>query len=89
MSFENILFEIREPLAIVTLHRPKVLNALNQATFSELERAFTELAASESVRAILLTGAGERAFAAGADMQIGDDFGDRGPEACRSRSAHS
>ena len=69
MSFENILFEIREPLAIVTLHRPKVLNALNQATFSELEGAFTELAASESVRAILLTGAGERAFAAGADIQ--------------------
>jgi enoyl-CoA hydratase len=69
MSFENILFEIREPLAIVTLNRPKVLNALNQATFTELERAFTELAASESVRAILLTGAGEKAFAAGADIQ--------------------
>src|SRR5271156_4959350 len=69
MSFENILFEIREPLAVVTLNRPKVLNALNRATFTELETAFTELAASESVRAILLTGAGEKAFAAGADIQ--------------------
>ena len=69
MSFENILFEIREPLAILTLNRPKVLNALNQATFTELEAAFTELAASDSVRAILLTGAGEKAFAAGADIQ--------------------
>ncbi len=69
MSFENILFEIREPLAILTLNRPKVLNALNQATFTELETAFTELTASESVRAILLTGAGEKAFAAGADIQ--------------------
>jgi enoyl-CoA hydratase len=69
MSFENILFEIREPLAIVTLNRPRVLNALNRATFNELETAFTELGASESVRAILLTGAGEKAFAAGADIQ--------------------
>jgi enoyl-CoA hydratase len=69
MSFENILLEIREPLAIVTLNRPKVLNALNQATFTELESAFKELAASENVRAVLLTGAGEKAFAAGADIQ--------------------
>jgi enoyl-CoA hydratase len=69
MNFENILFEIREPLATLTLNRPKVLNALNQATFTELEAAFTELAASDSVRAILLTGAGEKAFAAGADIQ--------------------
>jgi enoyl-CoA hydratase len=69
MSFQNLLFEIREPLAIVTLNRPKVLNALNQATLAELEKAFTELAASESIRAILLTGAGEKAFAAGADIQ--------------------
>jgi enoyl-CoA hydratase len=69
MSFENLLFEIREPFAIVTLNRPKVLNALNRATFAELELAFTELAASKSVRAILLTGAGEKAFAAGADIQ--------------------
>lgn len=69
MSFENILFEIREPLAIVTLNRPRVLNALNQATFAELKKAFTELAASASIRAILITGAGEKAFAAGADIQ--------------------
>jgi len=69
MSFENILFEIREPLAILTLNRPRVLNALNRATFTELHKAFTELAASESIRAILITGAGEKAFAAGADIQ--------------------
>jgi enoyl-CoA hydratase len=69
MNFENILVEIREPLAILTLNRPKVLNALNHRTFTELETAFTELAASDSIRAILLTGAGEKAFAAGADIQ--------------------
>jgi enoyl-CoA hydratase len=69
MNFENILLDIREPIAVLTLNRPKVLNALNRATFAELECAFTELAASDSVRAILLTGAGEKAFAAGADIQ--------------------
>jgi len=69
MSFENILFEIRGPLAVITLNRPKVLNALDRVTFTELETVFTELAASDSVRAILLTGAGEKAFAAGADIQ--------------------
>ncbi len=68
MRFENLLFDIREPLAIITLNRPKVLNALNHATFSELEIVFNELAASATVRAILVTGAGERAFAAGADI---------------------
>jgi enoyl-CoA hydratase len=69
MNFENILVEIREPLATVTLNRPKVLNALNQATFTELEGAFTALAANEGVRAVLITGMGEKAFAAGADIQ--------------------
>ena len=69
MTLQNLQLEIREPLAILTLNRPKVLNALNRATFTDLEKAFTELAASDSIRAILLTGAGEKAFAAGADIQ--------------------
>jgi enoyl-CoA hydratase len=69
MNLENILYEIREPLAILTLNRPRVLNALDHRTFTELQHAFTELAASDSIRAILLTGAGEKAFAAGADIQ--------------------
>jgi enoyl-CoA hydratase len=69
MTLENILLEIREPLAILTLNRPNVLNALNQAIFAELDAVFTELTASDSIRAILLTGAGDRAFAAGADIQ--------------------
>jgi len=69
MSFETLLLEIREPLAILTLNRPKVLNALNRATFTDLEKAFTELAARDRIRLILITGAGEKAFAAGADIQ--------------------
>jgi len=69
MSYENILVEVREPIAVLTLNRPKVLNALHAATFRELSAALEELIADPAVRAILLTGAGEKAFAAGADIQ--------------------
>jgi enoyl-CoA hydratase len=69
MSYENILVEIRDAVAVVTLNRPKVLNALNAATLKELGAAIGELSANAAVRAILLTGAGEKAFAAGADIQ--------------------
>ncbi len=56
-------------IATVTLDRPEVLHALDAVMFDELERAFAELAADASVRVILLTGSGERAFAAGADIR--------------------
>ncbi|HTB96093.1 MAG TPA: enoyl-CoA hydratase-related protein [Terracidiphilus sp.] len=69
MEFANLRLETRPPLAIVTLDRPKVLNALNSATLGELEQAFAQLAADTSIRVILLTGAGGRAFAAGADIR--------------------
>jgi enoyl-CoA hydratase len=69
MSYENILVEIRESIAVLTLNRPKVLNALNGATFRELNTALGELVTNSAIRAILLTGSGEKAFAAGADIQ--------------------
>jgi enoyl-CoA hydratase len=56
-------------IATVTLDRPEVLHALDAVMFDELERAFAELSADQSVRVILLTGSGERAFAAGADIR--------------------
>jgi enoyl-CoA hydratase len=56
-------------ITTVTLNRPEVLHALDAVMFDELERAFAELAADASVRVILLTGSGERAFAAGADIR--------------------
>ena len=68
MGYENILVERKENYAVITLNRPKVLNALNQALMAELDAALDELTADESVRAVVLTGAGERAFAAGADI---------------------
>ena len=75
MGYETLLCEVREQIATVTLNRPKVLHALNEQTFDELETVFQALAADHAVRVILLTGAGEKAFAAGADINelIGTD----------------
>src|SRR5438445_3961880 len=68
MAYENIKVEKRDHIAIVTIDRPKVLNALNMATMSELRQAFTELRDDVETRVVLLTGAGEKAFVAGADI---------------------
>lgn len=69
MEFENICVQRSGSVAVVTLDRPKVLNALNAATFAELDRAIDELADDGDLRVLLLTGSGERAFAAGADIR--------------------
>ena len=68
MTFENLLLERDGPVAIVTLNRPQVLNALNSQTLSELASVMAELKADDGVRAIVLTGAGEKSFVAGADV---------------------
>ena len=68
MSFDTLLVTIDGQVALVTMNRPKVLNALNAQVFNDLERAFQLLAADSTLRVILLTGAGEKAFAAGADI---------------------
>jgi enoyl-CoA hydratase len=65
---ETLFCEIEDQIATVTLNRPRVLNALNKQVFDDLERVFTLLADDSTVRVILLTGSGERAFAAGADI---------------------
>ncbi|PQJ21885.1 enoyl-CoA hydratase/isomerase family protein [Tenacibaculum sp. SG-28] len=68
MDFENIVIEKDNGLAKVVINRPKKLNALNKATISELHTAFKELNADAEVQVILLTGSGEKAFVAGADI---------------------
>ena len=68
MGFENIVLEKRSPIATITIDRPKVLNALNRATLEELSSAFEDVAADPEIRVILLTGAGAKAFVAGADI---------------------
>jgi enoyl-CoA hydratase len=69
MEFENIRYELRPPIAVVTLDRPKVLNALSLQSMTELEDVFLDIRQNESVRAVLITGAGEKAFVAGADIR--------------------
>jgi enoyl-CoA hydratase len=68
MEFANLHIELQPPIALVTLDRPKVLNALNAATFAELRTVFDSIAADDSIRVALLTGGDGRAFAAGADI---------------------
>ncbi len=68
MPYETLLLETTGAIATVTLNRPQVLNALNAQLFTDLDAAFTTLAADPAIRVILLTGAGEKAFAAGADI---------------------
>src|SRR5690348_9312135 len=67
-TFENILYEKKSSIAYVTVNRPKVLNALNAATMAELRTAFEDARDDVSVRVVVLTGSGEKAFIAGADI---------------------
>lgn len=69
MPYETLLVEIENHIATLTLNRPKVLNALNGQLLRELDAALDELRDNNDVRAVLITGAGEKAFAAGADIQ--------------------
>jgi enoyl-CoA hydratase/carnithine racemase len=67
-NLENLLIERDGPIAIVTVARPKVLNALNSQTLDELRRTFLSFRHDDSVRAVVITGAGEKSFIAGADI---------------------
>jgi enoyl-CoA hydratase/carnithine racemase len=68
MVLENILLEQSGAIAIVTFNRPAVLNALNAQTLNELRRVLLDLQADDAIRVVVLTGAGEKAFVAGADI---------------------
>jgi len=68
MAFDNLLLERDGASAVITINRPKVLNALNTQTVDELRRAILDLKQDAAVRAVILTGAGEKSFVAGADI---------------------
>lgn len=68
MTYENILYEKRDGIAFITFNRPKVLNALNRKTIEELHHALLDSKGDDAVRVLILTGSGEKAFVAGADI---------------------
>ena len=78
MAYKNILLDKQETIATVTISRPQVLNALNDETITELIHCFSELQKDAQILVIILTGAGEKAFVSGADineLKVADAFG--------------
>ncbi|AWX44684.1 Enoyl-CoA hydratase [Flagellimonas maritima] len=74
MNYENIYIEEENAIATILINRPKKLNALNKRTIEELHVAFKELDADEKIKVIVITGTGEKAFVAGADISEFADF---------------
>ena len=69
MNFETLLIEQREKNVLITINRPKALNALNNQVFIDLSKALKSFKKDSSIRSIILTGSGEKAFVAGADIK--------------------
>ena len=80
MPFEKLTIEDKNAVRVITINRPDKLNALNRNVLKELDGAFQEAGADEAVRAVILTGAGEKAFVAGADI---GELADLGPESAK------
>jgi len=68
MAYDNLLFEVNDKIARITFNRPNVLNALNRKTMDELGDCLKKVRADDDIRVLILTGAGEKAFVAGADI---------------------
>ena len=68
MTYENLLIQIDSGIAIITINRPKAMNALNEKTLLELQDIFASVAEDVAVKVVILTGSGEKAFVAGADI---------------------
>ena len=77
-EFSEILYDVSDQIATITLHRPDKMNAFTGTMMTELLAAFDETDADDEVRAVIVTGSGERAFCAGADLSGGDKTFSRG-----------
>lgn len=92
MKFKNLLIEEKDSFIVVTINRPEKLNALNKQTVAELNEAFQEIHRKEKIKVAIITGAGEKAFVAGADIkeiteldgESGTEFAQRGSAVFRS-----
>jgi enoyl-CoA hydratase len=69
VTFQNLLVDRKDSFAVITINRPQVLNALSRQTLREIDTAIDDLEADPSIRAIIITGRGDKAFAAGADIK--------------------
>ncbi len=69
MTYETLLYQESDHIGLLTLNRPKTINALNQTMIAELEDLFNQLNSSETTRVLILTGAGEKGFCSGMDMK--------------------
>ena len=69
MSYQTLLLDVKDNIAVVTVNRPDKLNALNAQTINDLNSVFDELKENEEVYVVVLTGSGEKAFVAGADIK--------------------
>ncbi len=74
MSYENIIVNHEEQYAVITINRPKQMNALNKQTIQEIHNALVSFYSNKEVRAIIITGGGDKAFVAGADIKEFSDF---------------
>ena len=83
MSFDNLLVQREPGVAVLTVQRPQRLNALDAATLDELRQAFLDVQQDDSIRCVILTGAGDKAFVAGADI---NEFARDTPEGARDRA---
>lgn len=77
METTNLLIDIKDKIQVITLHRPESLNALNKETLSELSRALGAAQQNTDIRCIILTGSGQKAFVAGADIKEFADYGQK------------
>ncbi|RLC32623.1 MAG: hypothetical protein DRH37_00135 [Deltaproteobacteria bacterium] len=75
MDYEKIIFEVKEGTAILTVNRPKKMNALNSRTMDEIRDAVATVQGDDSIRALIITGAGDKAFVAGADISEFTELG--------------
>jgi enoyl-CoA hydratase len=88
LTLENVIYDKKDSIAYVTLNRPKVMNALNKATINELRAAFEDARDDSAVRGVILTGSGEKAFAAGADIgEVANNTAVQAEEATRRGQA--
>ena len=84
IAYENVKLEMDGPIGVITIDRPKALNALNTRTLTELEQVLDAVAIDRTIRAVIITGSGEKAFVAGADISEMANFQ---PESARRFAA--